>query len=128
MPDEMADFRYAEGKWSIKEMLIHMIDTERVFAFRALWFMRGDKAPQPGFNQDFWMENADVSQRSIKDLLKEWKVVRDNTLFLASQCTEEQSKFMGTASNWQVSARTMFWVILGHQLHHTVILRERYGV
>jgi uncharacterized damage-inducible protein DinB len=126
MPEEMGDYRYAEGKWSIKEMLIHMIDTERVFAFRALWFMRGDKAPQPGFNQDFWMERADVSQRSIKDLLKEWKAVRDNTLFLASQCTEEQSKMMGTASNWQVSVRTMFWVIVGHQLHHEDVLVRLY--
>jgi hypothetical protein len=126
LPPEKGDYAYAEGKWTIKELLIHMIDTERVFAFRALWFMRGDRAPLPGFNQDQWMEQVDVQQRSIKDLLKEWKAVRDNSLFLARQCKEAQSTFMGTASNWKVSTRTMFFIIVGHHLHHLNILKERY--
>lgn len=126
LPESKGDFAYAEGKWTIKELLIHIIDTERVFAFRALWFMRGDRAPMPGFNQDMWMEQVNVSNRTVKDLLKEWKTVRENSIFLAKQCSEEQSKFMGTASNWKVSARTMFWVIVGHQLHHMEIVKERY--
>jgi hypothetical protein len=125
---EMGDFAYEPGKWTIKEMLIHMIDTERVFSYRLLSFMRGDRIPLPGFNQDIWMEQVDVSNRSIKDLLKEWKAVRDNTLFLCEQCTEEQSKFLGTASNWKVSVRAYFFVVIGHHLHHIAVLRERYLV
>lgn len=126
LPESMGDHRYAPEKWSIKEMLLHMVDTERVFAHRALWFMRGDRAPLPGFNQDHWMENIEVRHRTIKDLLKEWKTVRDNTLTLLEQCTEEQSKFTGTASNWPTTVRAYFYIILGHQLHHTQVLKERY--
>ncbi len=128
LPDEMGDFAYQQGKWTIKQVLIHMIDTERVFAFRTLWFMRGDRAPLPGFNQDFWMEYADVSKRSIKDLLKEFKAVRENTLSLLSQCSEEQSRQVGMASNWQVSVRAYFFIIVGHHFHHLNILKTLYLV
>ncbi len=123
---EQGDHAYAPDKWTIKQVLIHMIDAERVFAYRTMSFMRADRIALPGFNQDVWMEQADVSGRTVKDLLKEWKVVRDNTLFLLVQCTEEQSKFVGTASNWPVSVRAYFFIIAGHHLHHLHILRERY--
>jgi uncharacterized damage-inducible protein DinB len=126
LPPEMADHRYEPGKWTIKQMLMHLIDTERVFSYRLLSFMRGDRIALPGFNQDIWMEEVDVSKRSIKDLLKEWKAVRDNTLFLHDQCSEEQSKFTGMASNWKVSVRAYFFIIVGHQLHHMAVLREKY--
>lgn len=123
---EQGNYAYAPGKWTIKQMLIHLIDTERVFGYRILSFMRADRIALPGFNQDVWMEQADVAGRTIKDLLKEWKAVRDNTLFLLAQCTEEQSKFVGVASNWKVSVRAYFFIIIGHHLHHLQILRERY--
>lgn len=126
LPESMGDHAYEPGKWTIKQMLMHMIDTERVFAFRTLSFMRADRIGLPGFNQDFWMEQVDVSNRTIKDLLKEWKVVRDNTIYLCQQCTDEQSAFIGTASNWKVSVRAYFFIIIGHQLHHMNILQERY--
>lgn len=126
LPEEMGDFAYEPGKWSIKQMLIHLVDAERVFAYRTLSFMRGDRIALPGFNQDIWMEEVDVSRRTIKDLLKEWKVVRDNTLFLLAQCTEAQSTFLGTASGWKVTPRAMFYVIVGHQVHHMNVLKERY--
>lgn len=126
LPEEMGNHTYEPGKWTIKQVLIHLIDAERVFAFRALWGMRGDRAGLPGFNQDFWMEEAPVNARSIKDLLKEWKAVRENTLALLAQCSEEQSKFLITASNWKVSVRALFFIIIGHQLHHMKVMRERY--
>ena len=126
LPEEKGDFAYEPGKWTIKQLIMHLIDTERVFAYRTLSFMRADRIGLPGFNQDFWMEQVDVSNRTIKDLLKEWKAVRDNTLFLLGQCTEAQSKFVGTASNWPVSVRAYFFIIAGHHLHHLNILRERY--
>jgi hypothetical protein len=126
LPEEMGDFAYEPGKWTIKQLLVHLIDSERVFAYRTLTFMRGDRIALPGFNQDIWMEEVDVSKRTVKDLLKEWKAVRDNTLFLLAQCSEQQSKFLGTASGWKVTARAMFFVIIGHQIHHMNVLRERY--
>jgi hypothetical protein len=126
LPEEMGDFAYEPGKWTIKQMMMHIIDTERVFAYRTLSFMRADRIGLPGFNQDFWMEQVDVSNRSIKDLLKEWKAVRDNSIFLCQQCTEEQSTFVGTASNWKVSVRAYFFIIIGHHLHHLGVLKERY--
>lgn len=126
LPEEKGDYAYAEGKWTIKQMLMHLIDTERVFSYRILSFMRADRIALPGFNQDFWMEQVDVSNRTIKDLFKEWKAVRDNTLFLLKQCTEEQSKFIGKASNWGVSVRAYFFIIVGHQLHHVAVLKELY--
>lgn len=126
LPETMGDHAYEPGKWTIKQVLIHLIDAERVFAFRALWGIRGDRAPLPGFNQDFWMEEAKVDQRSLKDLLKEWKVVRENTLTLLAQCSEEQSTFLISASNWKVSVRALFFIIIGHQLHHMKVLNEKY--
>ncbi|MCA0237207.1 MAG: DinB family protein [Bacteroidetes bacterium] len=125
---EQADYAYAPDKWTVKQMVVHLIDIERVFSFRLLSFMRGDRIALPGFNQDIWMEQVDVSHRSMKDLMKEWKAVRDNTLFLLSQCTEEQSRFVGTASNWKVSVRAYFFIIIGHHLHHLAALRDQYGI
>jgi len=126
LPEAQGNHAYEPGKWTIKQVLIHIIDAERVFAFRAFWGIRGDRAPLPGFNQDYWMEVTKVNDRSIKDLLKEWKAVRDNTLALAVQCSEEQSAFLLTASNWKVSVRALFFIIIGHQLHHIKMLQERY--
>jgi hypothetical protein len=126
LPETQGDYAYEAGKWTIKEVIAHLIDTERVFAFRLLWFMRHDNAPLPGFNQDHWMEYVAVQDRSIRDLVKEWKSVRDNTLFLLAQCSEEQSRFTGTASNWKISVRALFYIIVGHHLHHQRVLEERY--
>ena len=126
LTEEQGNYAYAEGKWTVKQVLIHMIDTERVFAFRALWFMRGDRAPLPGFNQDFWMEYSDVSNRTIKDLLKEFKMVRDHTLLLLKQCTEAQSKQTGTASNFKFSVRAYFYIMAGHHIHHLNVFKEKY--
>lgn len=126
LPPEMGDYAYEPGKWTIKQMLIHLIDAERVFSYRILSFMRADRIGLPGFNQDFWMEEADVSNRTVKDLLKEWKAVRDNTLFLLAQCSEAQSQYLGTASGWKTSVRAYFFIIIGHHLHHLEVLKERY--
>lgn len=126
LPEVKGDFCYESNKWSIKQLLVHMIDTERVFAFRILWFMRGDRAPLPGFNQDFWMEYANVSDRSIKSLLKEWKLVRDHTLFLLNICSEAQSMQTGMASGFKFSVRAYFYIIAGHHLHHLTVYKERY--
>lgn len=126
VPEELGDYSPAPGKWTLKQVIIHLIDFERVFAFRILSFIRADRIALPGFNQDFWMEASDVSNRTIKDLLKEWKLVRDNTIYLLKQCTEEQSAFRGTASGWKVTPRALFFIIIGHQIHHMNTLQESY--
>ena len=126
LPEEMGDHAYAPDKWTIKQMIMHMIDTERVFAYRTLSFMRADRIGLPGFNQVFWMEEVDVSGRTFKDLLKEWKAVRDNTIFLCQQCSEAQSMYTGVASNWKASVRAHFFIIIGHHIHHLNILHEFY--
>ncbi|MBK8557163.1 MAG: DinB family protein [Lewinellaceae bacterium] len=120
------NYRYAPGKWSVKEMLMHIIDSERVFSYRALSFIRGDRIGLPGFNQDFWMEEVDVSNRSVQDLMKEWKFVRENTLYLLKQCSEEQSVFPGKASGFTVTPRALFFIIIGHQIHHMKIFEQLY--
>ena len=126
LPEEKGNYTYAPGRWTIKQVIMHLIDFERVFAFRILSFMRADRVALPGFNQDFWMDEVHVTDRTIKDLLKEWKAVRDNTLFLLKQCTEAQSAFAGTASGWKVTPRALFYIIAGHQIHHINVLREQY--
>jgi len=125
-PEETGNYAYAPDKWTLKQVLIHIIDTERVFAFRALWGIRADRATLPGFNQDFWMEQAPVDTRSLASLLKEWKAVRENTLALLGQCSEAQSMQTITASNWSVSVRALFFIIIGHHLHHVAVIRARY--
>lgn len=127
-PTETHDRAYAEGKWTLKQKLAHMIDTERVFMFRALWFSKKEKQPQPGFNQDDWAEQTDVSNRTLADLLKEFKAVRENTIYIVKNMGDEQSKFIGTASGWPVSARTMIFCTIGHNIHHLNLLRDRYSV
>lgn len=126
LPEEMGDRTYAPGRWTIKQVILHLTDFERVFAFRLLSFIRADRVALPGFNQDFWMEECDVSGRTIKDLLKEFKLVRENTLYLLRQCTEKQSGFPGTASGWRVTPRALFYIIAGHHIHHLNQLREQY--
>ena len=126
LSEEQGNYAYAPGKWTIKQVVMHLIDTERVFSYRILSFMRADRVALPGFNQDFWMDEVHVTDRTLKDLLKEWKAVRDNTLFLLKQCTEAQSAFAGTASGWKVTPRALFYIIAGHQIHHINVLREQY--
>jgi len=120
-----ADYAYAEGKWTIKQMLGHMADTERVFAFRALAFSR-EAIELPGFDQDVYMEGTTFNSRSLKDLANEFKTVRESSLYLFKSLTENQSTQKGIASGNPVSVRALAYMIAGHELHHINILKERY--
>lgn len=119
-------FRYAPGKWTVREVLAHMIDTERVFAYRALRFARGDETPLPGFDQDLFVDTYDVSNRSVESLLDEFRGVRAATLSLLRGFDEAAWNRRGTASGHPMSARGAAWVIAGHERHHVAILRDRY--
>jgi len=126
MTAAQAGYAYAEGKWTLKEVLGHLVDTERVFAFRAMAFSRGDKSPLPGFEQDDYVANAEFAGRSIQSLASEFKAVRESNIYLYSSFTEEQSRLFGTANNNPVSVRALVYMTAGHELHHVGIVKEKY--
>jgi hypothetical protein len=126
IPRKKHDFAYAEGKWTIREMLQHIIDSERVFAYRALRFSRMDPTPLPGFDEQLWGAHAGGSGRRWKDLLEEFKVVRASTEYLYGLLSDEQLRFVGEANGRPMNAFTIGFIIPGHVTHHIHILKERY--
>jgi len=126
IPMDKFDYRYAEGKWTIKEILQHLIDCERIFSYRALRFSRNDKTPLPGFEENDYVKNTDAVNRSIQDLLTEMAVVRQATLSLFKSFSPEQLLLKGVASGNEISVRAIGFIITGHQKHHQRIFQERY--
>jgi len=119
-------YRYAPEKWSIKEMVQHLIDTERVFAYRALRIGRNDKTPMAGFDQDPYVEAGNADQRSARSLLDEWSIVRGATVALYDSFGSVELERVGVASDSEISVLALGYMILGHQLHHMDIINERY--
>jgi uncharacterized damage-inducible protein DinB len=128
LPEEQWHFRYAPGKWSVLEVLCHIADTERVFAYRALTFARGDTTPMPSFDENMWAPNAGADARSMTDLVDEFVAVRAATVALFGGLSDQQLARRGTASGQTMSARAAAWVIAGHERHHQGLLHERYGI
>lgn len=126
LPAETVDYAYGPDKWTIKQMLGHMIDTERVFSYRAYCISRGDKTPFPGFEQDDYVANTDLSHRTMQGLSEEFKLLREANLAFINTLTDEQIERIGTASNHPVSVKALLYMIAGHELHHLNILKERY--
>ena len=120
------DHRYAEGKWTIKEVLMHIIDTERVFAYRALAAARGDATPVYRMDEELYAGNVDVSNRPLEDLISEFKTVRTATEFLFKNMTHEQSMRCCNVVTHPMSARAIGYFIIGHVLHHIGVVRVRY--
>lgn len=126
VPMEKENFRYAEGKWTIKELIGHIIDCERIFAYRALRIGRGDTTPLPGFEEDDYVKNTDFNKRSLPSLGHEFGLVREGTLALYDHFSQEELLRTGTANGQPVSVRALLYIMAGHQLHHERVLRERY--
>lgn len=126
IPMDKFDYRYAEGKWTIKDILLHLIDAERIFAYRALRFARKDATPLASFDENSYVDVAQANNRSIQDLLTELAVVRQSTLSLFKSFSEEDLMQIGTASNHPMSVRALGFVIIGHQNHHERVFQERY--
>ena len=126
MPHEKWDFSYGEGKWSIKEVLTHICDCERIFAYRALGIARGDKTVFPSFDQDLYNPNARANDRSPWSLIEEYKTVRNATYSLFENLPEESLNVVGKMEAGPTTARAIAWVILGHEIHHVKIIKERY--
>lgn len=126
--DEDGDFRYAPDKWSAKEVLGHVCDTERIFAYRALRFSRADATPLAGFEQDDYVRNGPFAQRPLSDLVEDFIAVRRATLSLLRSLDEAAWMRRGLANKNEVSVRALAYIIAGHELHHRGILEEKYFV
>ena len=128
LPDETGDYRYAEGKWSVKEVLGHMADAERVFTYRLLRIARADKTPLAGFDENARAEVAPHGRRELSDVVDDLIAVRRATITLIGSLDETAAGNVGVANNNPVSGRAICWIIAGHAEHHLGILAERYGV
>ena len=121
-------FRYPPGKWSVREIVGHLIDAERVFSYRALCFSRGDDTPLPGFDENFYVANADFDSRTLQSLLEELTLLRSANVLLFRSLTPEELARVGVANTYPVSVRALAFILAGHLHHHFVVLRERYGI
>lgn len=126
IPKKKWNYRYAEGKWSIKEVVQHIIDAERVFAYRALCFARKDQTPLPSFDENIFAANSKADERSKKDLIKELKTVQESSVQMFNSFDEEQLEQPGVASGKPTYVKGIAYIVLGHVLHHKKILEERY--
>ena len=126
IPRDKADYAYAPGKWSIKQLIQHVVDAERVFAYRALCVARGEKQNLPGFDENEYARTAEVSHRNLADLGDEFVAVRISSIRLFNSFTPEALVEMGTANGKPITARALGFIIIGHWRHHQRILRERY--
>ena len=125
--DERSRYRYAPGKWSIREVVAHMSDTERVFAYRALWFARGFDTALPGFDENVAAATAGAHERTWRSLVSEFQDVRHATTSLFQSLPPEAWSRRGVASNHPITVRALAFVAVGHVAHHLTILRERYA-
>lgn len=126
IPEGQASFRYAPDKWSIRQLIGHIVDGERIFAYRALRFARNDKTAVPGFSENDYINNASFDNYPLSDLAAEFESVRRSNLFLFKHLDEEAWLRRGKANDAEVSVRALAYIIAGHELHHRNILIDRY--
>jgi hypothetical protein len=124
--EEKGDFRYAENKWTIKELLGHIIDGERVFSYRALRISRNDQTPLPGFEENSYVANSNFKNQTLADLLEEFSLLRRANVILLRNLSDEAWSRTGIASDAKVSVRALAYIMVGHARHHLNILKERY--
>lgn len=126
IPMDKFDYSYKEGKWTIKDIIQHIIDAERVFAYRALRFARNDKTELPGFEENDYANQANGKKRSIIELLTEFSALRQSTILLFKSFNDEQLLKIGYANNNPMSVRALGFIIIGHQNHHQKVFEEKY--
>lgn len=126
VPEARGDFAYAPGKWTLKEVIGHVSDTERVFSYRAVRIARGDTVALPGFDENAWVPNSGAAQRTLGDLLDEFEAVRAASVALFRSLPREAVARRGTASNREITVRAIAYITAGHPLHHARIIREKY--
>jgi len=126
IPSKKINYAYAPGKWTLKEVLQHVIDAERVFTYRALCFARKDSTPLPSFDENQWAAQAQASTRKWKDLVDEFKAQRKSTELLFSSFHEDQLLFLGTASGNPINPLALGYLCAGHVAHHMKVIKEKY--
>ncbi len=126
VPAERETYAYAEGKWTIREIVGHLIDGERVFGYRALCIARGERQNLPGFEQDDYLQASPYNHIELEDLLSEMRLVRLSNIAMFRRLDEESWSRVGTANNNQVTVRALAFIMAGHVRHHMNVLRERY--
>jgi len=126
IPEERWSHRYAEGKWDIRGILGHMMDTERIFAYRALCIARGETQPLPGYDENLYAVHSNASRRGHEELLQEYATIRTSTIHLFQGLDPNDLLRKGTANARQLSVRAIGYIIAGHELHHMQVIRERY--
>jgi len=124
--DDVADRAYAEGKWTLKEVLLHCADAERIFAYRALRIARGDETPLPGWDENAYTPQSGANARSLHSILDELESVREATVTLFQGLPDEAWSRSGTANGRPVTVRAIAWITAGHLLHHLQVVQERY--
>lgn len=124
--EHRGNYRYADGKWTVKEVVGHLLDTERVFAYRALCISRGEKKTLPGFDQDDYVSEGNFNRRELFDLNYEYRLLRESNLLLFRSFTPEMLKLKGFANESSVTVLAILFMIAGHEKHHMNILREKY--
>lgn len=126
IPADKADYAYAEGKWTVKQCIGHMIDTEHVMAYRALRFARNDDTPLPGFDQDEYVANSRHNDFELADLIEEFKLTRQANMYFFKSLNAEEKQRFGLASGNRVTVNALLYIIAGHELHHLLLFKERY--
>ena len=124
--EDDGNYAYADGKWTVKELLGHVIDTERIMTYRALSFARNEEQSQPGFEQDDYVSYGNFNKRTLQDLIEELKLVREANCILFNSLDEEALNRKGIASEFEISVLALIFIIAGHEKHHMKILKERY--
>jgi DinB superfamily len=126
LSESQGELRYASGKWSIKEVIGHLIDAERIFIYRGLRMARSDRTPLPGFDENFYVESGNFGDRRVDELADEFKTVRKSGVYFFRHLGEEAWARRGVANDSEISVRAIAHIIAGHELHHLGIIRTRY--
>jgi uncharacterized damage-inducible protein DinB len=128
IPEDKHEYAYAEGKWTIKQVLGHVADSERIFGYRALCIARGEKASLPGFDENEFEAKANHNSRSLNNIVDEWLHIRQSNIILFSTFNDDDFNSVGMANGSPCSVAAIIYAIAGHELHHANILKERYGI
>ncbi|MBU8871322.1 MAG: DinB family protein [Gemmatimonadales bacterium] len=128
LDEETGNHRYAAGKWSLKELIGHLIDMERIFTFRALWMARADNQAQPGVDENAWAAASNAGHRTLAELWREQHVCRTDHLYLFKSLDESAWERRGIASGNPLSVRAIPWIIAGHEKHHMLMMKKLYGL
>jgi uncharacterized damage-inducible protein DinB len=126
LPEDQLLFRYAEGKWCIKDIIQHIVDTEKLFTYRGMVFLRGDKTPQLWMDEDAWAAEADAAKKPLSKILKEYKTVRAASIAFYNSMSSKEFKKFGVATNFEMSVAATAYITCGHELHHWNVIQEKY--